>query len=306
MAGLVLVSHMDRLNESQKKAAEGVRLRFRADQRAYAKSDAGKAASHRYNVSNKGRAKMRKYIDKDPEHFKALCRKNEQGEKVQAYRKQRKRDQKLADEDRHLAAIVAAGEERPLFDDSLAGKQYLQTVLDECLAKSFDGKTIQAWLDSGAGVYIGSTKREVKEEALKFLTERSGTHSNPHLNAEATQQLRDEREAAGLPRTLRGRPIVVWKLPTEQSPRPVVITPTQAVSQLGFQYFPVWRNVSMSNVRTLESRLQTEFMSYPVGCRLWRKIFQTCAGEDGDHSVYIAVCPQLSVFLAEGRVMLQE
>ena len=144
-------------------------------------------------------------------------------------------------------------------------------------------------LRTAASFYVGYTGRCLKDEALRWLTERG---------------LEKQDENGDFSNTgARNRPVLIWANDN-------CIKMSEAKTRLGFDYFEVYASTLKINARAVENALQVLNQALPLGIRLWRcpdKGSKFDKKIDGNlHKVYITVSPHIGDMVHKGEIKINE
>lgn len=142
-------------------------------------------------------------------------------------------------------------------------------------------------VDEPPAFYVGYTACAVRHEALRFLTERG-----QELQLEDGSYTRTGR---------RNRPVLLHA-------NDDVITQTQAVEDLGFEFFVVYHSNIQMNARAVEAAIQHLYQEpLPLGQRLWRKPdkgakYSLKVDPKVVHQVFITTSPLVTRMIREGQL----
>ena len=164
-------------------------------------------------------------------------------------------------------------------------------IMETFHGPTFNAMTIEEHLNingpSKMPFYIGYTAQRLKDEALRFLTERGlCKETEPGIYIDVGK---------------RNRPVFLWSDGT-------TITGTDAQIKVGFRFFEVYSSTLMINARNVEKALQLRYQHLPLGHRLWR-----CAdmGKKYDkevdgkmHKVFVTYSPDAEQMLAESKIKI--
>ena len=150
--------------------------------------------------------------------------------------------------------------------------------------ESLGGRSPQQALKDGThSIYVGSTKRSLKEEAWRWLTARGANEMH-----------------TGRPHSGQGnRPVLVWKESGE------TVTMAEAI-EIGFTAEFVYRSQLRKNVNSVEDKLQglIDADQIPLGIKLHRAVAKGSQKEDWEGEcpanylakVFLTICPTERVF----------
>ena len=150
--------------------------------------------------------------------------------------------------------------------------------------ESLGGRSPQQALKDGThSIYVGSTKRSLKEEAWRWLTERGANEMH-----------------TGRPHSGQGnRPVLVWKESGE------TVTQAEAI-EIGFTAEFVYHSQLRKNVNSVEDKLQglIDADQIPLGIKLHRAVAKGSQKEDWEGEcpanylakVFLTICPTERVF----------
>ena len=150
--------------------------------------------------------------------------------------------------------------------------------------ESLGGRSPQQALKDGThSIYVGSTKRSLKEEAWRWLTARGANEMH-----------------TGRPHSGQGnRPVLVWKESGE------TVTQAEAI-EIGFTAEFVYHSQLRKNVNSVEDNLQAliDADKIPLGIKLHRAVAKGSQKEDWEGEcpanylakVFLTICPTERVF----------
>jgi hypothetical protein len=158
----------------------------------------------------------------------------------------------------------------------------LETLItDHATGETFNVETI---LNTFGG-YFGTTKAELKREALAWLTPR-GSRRKPKT---------EERYA-------RSRPVL---LNFDGSP---ILPISQGMQKFGFNFIKLVDSTLRANVCAVEDFLQAKFQHLPLGKRLWRHVAKGAKFVDHQElcCLFFTYSFELPTLLKHGTVIVQK
>ena len=174
------------------------------------------------------------------------------------------------------------GVEKILTDDHEAMKVATDIMFGEGAGK----ETLENLIGKGC-FYFGYTKRTIKEEGLRWLTERG-----------AGEQLDngDFVKKSGV-----NRPVLRWA-------DGALIKESEATNELKFVIIEIYASTLMVNACYVEKALQSLYMHIPLGTRLWRIVDKGKKYDteiDGNvHKVFVTLSHEVPRMLAEGTIQV--
>ena len=186
--------------------------------------------------------------------------------------------------ERENIAMILADPEQAARLETEEERQRIAVRLYTTPLKSLGGRSPQQALKQGThSIYVGSTKRSLKEEAWRWLTARGANEMH-----------------TGRPHSGQGnRPVLVWKESGE------TVTQAEAI-EIGFTAEFVYHSQLRKNVNSVEDKLQglIDADQIPLGIKLHRAVAKGSQKEDWEGEcpanylakVFLTICPTERVF----------
>ena len=257
---------------------------LKAAQTKYFASAKGKAAKRKHNDSEAGKESRKKYFASEKgKKVKAARRNYNASEAGKEARKQYyfdvlkpKATARARAEYEQYIQNVASVDEAILTDSKAAARAEKITALS-----TFPSPDTYS-------IYVGYTRRAVKDEELRWITARTVSPVDKHGK-------RDYKVVRKV------TPILTW-------PDGSTITQNQARQQLKFRSIRVYESTLKFNARMVEDAIQKKFMKLHKGSqRLWRCLDRGAKYDTPDdhgkvHKVFVCFSDVAPVWLSEGRI----
>ena len=149
-------------------------------------------------------------------------------------------------------------------------------------------RVISACALGRAVVYFGTTKRQLKQEDLRWLTTRG--------RKTATNYARGAKKYAC------NRPVLVWSSGS-------TITMGEARTKLAFKSEVIYDSSLHKNTTMVEEELQTMFAHFKRPTRLWRSVAKGASGnydtQEGEYKVFITYSFKAPRMVSSGELAVQ-
>ena len=188
--------------------------------------------------------------------------------------------QKKYREENEARINAMGGDEKILTDDQA------EKVAKDIMFGVFGVLPLEDLFGKGS-FYFGYTKRTIKEEGLRWLTERG-----------AGEELEN---GDWVWNGDRNRPVLRWA-------DGAVIKESEATTELKFGIIEIYASTLMVNARYVEKALQSLYMHVPLGTRLWRIVDKGKKYDteiDGNvHKVFVTLSHEVLRMVAEGTIQV--